>query len=249
MADFNLLMNQFNDENNVDALLQKLSDLPAPDYSNGININDLKIFNDYTFPDFSQTYPSPPQQNEFPLGWSQRERANSIAFLPTHRMSLPNITDFLTEPMLEPLDNIHNPPKITRRASIATTAEKTYFCSEKGCTRSFARLQNLRSHARCHLPTTPHNCAQCGLGFRRTTDLQRHVRTMHTPNELKPWGCPNCPKRFGRSDALKRHMAGKSKDNGCPAGIDHHLARELEQAKVFKRKKSLNTQLQTVLEL
>ncbi|KAI8928488.1 hypothetical protein BC831DRAFT_391843, partial [Entophlyctis helioformis] len=81
----------------------------------------------------------------------------------------------------------------------------SYACGHPGCDRVFTRLQNLRSHVRCHLEDTPHVCQTCGHGFRRTTDLHRHVRTMHTPLDMLPWACGVCGKRFGRSDALKRH--------------------------------------------
>jgi Zinc finger, C2H2 type/C2H2-type zinc finger len=92
---------------------------------------------------------------------------------------------------------------------------KPFACPHPGCGREFARTQNLRSHSRCHLLTAPHGCKVCGLGFRRTTDLQRHVRTMHTPERLKPWPCERCGRRFGRSDALKRHVSSRSKEHGC----------------------------------
>ena len=93
--------------------------------------------------------------------------------------------------------------------------ETPFICPEPNCGRKFQRIQNLKSHARCHLKSAPHNCVECGLGFKRTTDLQRHIKTIHTPNEMKPWGCMHCPKRFGRSDALKRHLTSKRKDHGC----------------------------------
>ena len=93
--------------------------------------------------------------------------------------------------------------------------ETPFKCPHPGCNRSFQRIQNLKSHSRCHLTHTPHKCGQCGLGFKRTTDLQRHFRTIHTKESDKPWGCDGCDRRFGRSDALKRHKASKSRDHGC----------------------------------
>ena len=102
-----------------------------------------------------------------------------------------------------------------RRASVATST--VYQCQEPGCFRTFNRLQNLKSHARCHLKVSPHVCTTCQHSFRRSTDLARHIRTVHAPEEQKPWGCNDCGKRFGRSDALKRHQASKSKLYGCPA--------------------------------
>ena len=44
-----------------------------------------------------------------------------------------------------------------------------------------------------------------------------HVNTMHVPETMKRFGCDGCGKRFGRSDALKRHVLSKSKVHGCPS--------------------------------
>ena len=95
----------------------------------------------------------------------------------------------------------------------------SYVCPEPSCYQSFQRSQNLKSHSRCHLTHTPHICGLCGLGFKRTNDLQRHSRTMHTKEKEMPWGCDKCDRRFGRSDALKRHKASKSREHGCPGRI------------------------------
>jgi Zinc finger, C2H2 type len=213
--------------------------------------------------------PSPSPSSSYmtpPGGWG-RARAESMSWHPespvihrTHQraMSLPHIglgqehvphigfeqgQDFGMMQM-----NFSLPKSFSRKSSISSTcssSDMNFTCTEPGCDRTFARIQNLRSHARCHLLTTPHNCNDCGLGFRRTTDLQRHVRTMHIPNDQKPWACPRCPKRFGRSDALKRHMASRSKDHGCPGGPDMELLREMEERKKSKAQKRA---LQTVAE-
>lgn len=162
----------------------------------------------------------------------ERQRSDSVSWPATlpamasmhHRtLSLPHIA--------MPMDFT------TRRASTVSSigsSDRNFPCTHQDCDRSFSRIQNLRSHMRCHLETTPHNCDSCGLGFRRTTDLQRHVRTMHTPNDQKPWPCKKCPKRFGRSDALKRHMTSRSKDHSCPGGVDMDLVRQMDEQKRMK---------------
>jgi uncharacterized Zn-finger protein len=202
--------------------------------------------------DGSNGYVPPPQD------WT-RQRAESMSWNPEHSsvpmpppmthqraMSLPHIgmgNDFSMMQM-----NFTIPKtSYSRKSSISSTSsDKTYVCTHPGCDRTFSRIQNLRSHMRCHLLTTPHACKLCGLGFRRTTDLQRHIRTMHVPNDQKPWGCPRCPKRFGRSDALKRHMTSRSKDHGCPGGPDLELLRQMEEQK--KIKQAQKATLQTVVE-
>jgi uncharacterized Zn-finger protein len=173
-------------------------------------------------PLMNQALVSPPLSQQFPLDWPVRPRADSVFepmlpsdFQPTvHRtMSLPHI-NYPT--MMEfKLPNRKN-SVCSVSSTTSSNGEKNFVCTHPGCDKAFARVQNLRSHMRCHLTTTPHHCKHCGMGFRRTTDLQRHIRTMHTPNDQKPWACPKCPKRFGRSDALKRHLQSKSKDHGCP---------------------------------
>jgi uncharacterized C2H2 Zn-finger protein len=57
---------------------------------------------------------------------------------------------------------------------------------------------------------------------------------MHTPNDQKPWACPRCPKRFGRSDALKRHMNSRSKDHGCPGRNDLYQAHQMDEQAMIK---------------
>lgn len=200
----------------------------------------------------------PQQQQSQP--WN-RSRADSMTWNPEQdmsfqsqhqrAMSLPHISMPQDYQMVQ-MNFSTSAPSTTstksysRKSSVSSSgSEKTFTCSHPGCERTFSRIQNLRSHMRCHLVTTPHNCKTCGLGFRRTTDLQRHIRTMHVPNDQKPWACSKCPKRFGRSDALKRHMSSRSKDHGCPGGPDLELLRQMEEQ---KRRKSVKQALQTVVE-
>jgi uncharacterized Zn-finger protein len=268
----------------MDYLLQKLNDLPAPDFSNGIDLNELAMspltrLNDQLTPshehsvmfkqDFYPSFPSPPDtpsavthniQQFSQLDWDPSRsmnwngdasmlgltQQNQLNLLNGHQraMSLPHIQyPNMNLQMRRP----SNAMSARRPSTSSTGSEKTFFCSHQGCDRSFSRVQNLRSHMRCHLVTAPHSCKHCGLGFRRTTDLQRHIRTMHTPNDQKPWACPKCPKRFGRSDALKRHMTSRSKDHGCPGGPDLNLLRQMEEQ---KRQKAVNKRmmLETVQE-
>ncbi|OAJ44769.1 hypothetical protein BDV3_003079 [Batrachochytrium dendrobatidis] len=89
-------------------------------------------------------------------------------------------------------------------------------CKVSGCRKLFDTSHNLRVHARCHLPLVQHLCPTCDYGFRRLTDLHRHIRTMHTPENLRPWQCSYCNRRFGRSDALRRHLLSRERSLTCP---------------------------------
>ncbi|KAH6599801.1 hypothetical protein BASA61_002462 [Batrachochytrium salamandrivorans] len=89
-------------------------------------------------------------------------------------------------------------------------------CKVSDCRRKFDSSHSLRSHARCHLPLAQHMCSSCDHGFRRLTDLHRHIRTMHVPEHQRPWKCSHCSRRFGRSDALRRHLAARSRAQSCP---------------------------------
>ncbi|KAJ3256320.1 hypothetical protein HK103_005575 [Boothiomyces macroporosus] len=281
---------------NMNFLLQKLNNLPAPDFSNGIDIQDLQMdpfpvkiqqagLDGYEMKMAPQAYyptmlspPDSPQNNQVqqqqpmrmspPMQYANpqwppvRNRSESVIWNPMEEQQQPQMThsrSMSLPHLMAPLSHQGDYPLLQmnfglqedkfmpmRKNSISSTgSEKTFTCTHPTCDRTFSRIQNLRSHMRCHLLTTPHTCKTCGLGFRRTTDLQRHIRTMHTPNDQKPWACPKCPKRFGRSDALKRHMTSRSKDHGCPSGPDMELLRKMEEQ---KRMKSAKQALATVVE-
>ncbi|KAI8820496.1 uncharacterized protein EV422DRAFT_506730 [Fimicolochytrium jonesii] len=45
----------------------------------------------------------------------------------------------------------------------------------------------------------------CQANFRRSHDMKRHYRSIHT--DIKPFTCGSCDKHFARMDALKRHTS------------------------------------------
>jgi hypothetical protein len=71
------------------------------------------------------------------------------------------------------------------------------------CNRSFSKINQLKSHMKCHFETRSHACATCNLTFLRLHDLRRHELT-HTGTRCAL--CTKCGNTFSRKDALMRHM-------------------------------------------
>ena len=84
-------------------------------------------------------------------------------------------------------------------------------CTFPGCNKQFNKQTNLKSHIRIHNTERSFMCNECGSAFRRSHDLKRHQRSLHS--DVKPYGCHKCGKRFSRmvpltnKDALKRHSS------------------------------------------
>ncbi|KAJ3303232.1 hypothetical protein HDV03_004059 [Kappamyces sp. JEL0829] len=83
--------------------------------------------------------------------------------------------------------------------------EPGFACTFPGCHKVFTKQTNLKSHSRIHHTERNYACHECGASFRRSHDLKRHQRSLHS--DVKPFGCGRCGKRFSRMDALKRHTS------------------------------------------
>ncbi|KAF8475995.1 hypothetical protein BDZ91DRAFT_710714 [Kalaharituber pfeilii] len=86
----------------------------------------------------------------------------------------------------------------------------------KRCGRTFATAQHLKRHMESHQQRFPHNCTEyppCTAGFRKKTQLGRHIRTEHLG--LKPFACKymseedpsvNCSMSFETKGKLESHV-------------------------------------------
>ncbi|KAI8904698.1 hypothetical protein EDD86DRAFT_179116, partial [Gorgonomyces haynaldii] len=69
-------------------------------------------------------------------------------------------------------------------------------CLFPGCEKVFQKQTNLKSHLKIHNSERNYPCPDCGTSFRRSHDLKRHQRSIHS--EIKPFSCPQCHKGFSR---------------------------------------------------
>lgn len=91
------------------------------------------------------------------------------------------------------------------------SSDNRWSCTFPGCTRTFGRKENIKSHIQNHLGDRQFICSLCGNDFVRQHDLKRHMK-IHSG--VKPYTCP-CGRTFCRHDALTRHR----QRNTCEGGF------------------------------
>lgn len=69
-------------------------------------------------------------------------------------------------------------------------------CPYPGCTKTFTKPFTLRAHIKCHTADRVYKCESCDATFRRSHDVKRHFRSIHTV--IKPFECKGCGKCFAR---------------------------------------------------
>ncbi|CAH2104253.1 unnamed protein product [Euphydryas editha] len=88
---------------------------------------------------------------------------------------------------------------------LVVNGKRRHVCHYTECGKMYFKTSNLLAHLRKHSGEKPFTCDfdLCGKSFRRSDDLLRHRRT-HTGE--KRFECPECSKRFMRSDHLAQHI-------------------------------------------
>ncbi|KAJ5120908.1 uncharacterized protein N7515_010296 [Penicillium bovifimosum] len=99
------------------------------------------------------------------------------------------------------------------------------------CGAMFTRRSNCKEHQKMHNPQWKHNhpCDDCPKTFGRSSDLKRHMKTVHLGH--RKYSCDSCDARFSRQDSLARHMCADKTRNGKSTGRDgpSSLGREPRQ--------------------
>ena len=65
------------------------------------------------------------------------------------------------------------------------------------------------AHAQCSRPEHPdarHECEVCDRKFTDTSNLRRHLSTVHGVGDVKTFQCDICSRVFKRKDNLKYHL-------------------------------------------
>ncbi|XP_060871729.1 zinc finger protein 12-like isoform X2 [Metopolophium dirhodum] len=111
--------------------------------------------------------------------------------------------------------------------------EKPFTCIY--CGRNFRQRTILNQHLRIHTGEKPYKCLQCGKDFRQKAILDQHTRTHQGE---RPFCCPmpNCRRRFGTEQEVKRHIdnhmnphANKRRSDSGKPGRPPHLNTILNQ--------------------
>ncbi|XP_055586133.1 transcription factor grauzone-like [Uranotaenia lowii] len=89
------------------------------------------------------------------------------------------------------------------------------------CNRRFGMRTPLFQHAQWHDNPEHFKCGQCGRVCKDNELLKTHIRTMHTPENEKPYECDKCHKKLVDKAELRKHLlfhrALETRQFQCPS--------------------------------
>jgi hypothetical protein len=126
---------------------------------------------------------------------SQLENGQNLGDLDHHHpgMKRKRSDPSLAQTQADAIDYYASAQPVT--TTINNETHTVYPCLFPGCSKTFMRLYNLKSHSRTHTDDRPFKCSVCGQAFSRNHDLKRHCK-IHGGD--KPHHCPSCGKQFSR---------------------------------------------------
>ncbi|XP_031550737.1 zinc finger protein Xfin-like [Actinia tenebrosa] len=86
-----------------------------------------------------------------------------------------------------------------------TDQTSSYQCSK--CQKTFTNKKTFKRHQREHDKEKSHKCPHCLKGFKRNSDLSKHLKTVHSKhNTKKEFKCGKCNKTFSEKNTFNAHV-------------------------------------------